>query len=711
MSAYPPTYPSSYAQQHQQQQSQQQRPYVMAQPPPSWAQPPPFAGAPPIPPGVSVNPQQWQAGVWQINPAYKHNRNPQQQQQQQQQHVPWIPSHHWMPSAAQAHQPQAQQPPSSGQSSQSSQQASYNPFKRQPRAPSAEYLATKLSDNPLGLSNLTPATVEEYYRQGHQTPWIWKPRELSDEEDPTPSKQRHATDPTSNGSSPSQSRRHSESDVDQQPESFTSKIELQPTFSSKIVRTPDHYRNDSAHSSSPSSHRSSRSSIDSQLSSRMASLSTGSSSNTSAPLTRQSTMPLTSSSSFSSYYSSSPTKMEFASAPMLTDHLSDEPDSMLSPLILTKTPMLAPPSNLRSVRNHHPNPLLATQSLDTIVELPSAPPSQQFGASATTSTHPPQQHQQQGGNGAYNAPSFSHANTMPNLPKTQLSYPPQMPVFPPPMPIPKNLDREAERDRDRERERDHRERPDRERDWERDRERLGTRHTTYVDPHVSSAATTPSPRSHGPSRPSSRPSSRQSSAHASPVHASNTTPPTYPTYPISSPPGSANPYPQQSGLTSPSNGYSGGPSMTSPTYPSKLSNPLPAPPQMSARIPIPPGEIPNTSANLSHSDYKSSKSNRIPLIMPVQKAEPAQYHERRRHGYWNQRGDHLTPNGYIVYAPPDRAYPDDLKTYPPVTEGYQDHNGKFASHCLRPELPQSLPRHGQPPEIPYDAFIIWEWIV
>src|SRR5258707_13753767 len=59
----------------------------------SWTKPPPpYAGAPPpVPAGMSVNPQQWQAGYWQYNPSWNKNQNSKQQ------HVPWIPSHHWMP--------------------------------------------------------------------------------------------------------------------------------------------------------------------------------------------------------------------------------------------------------------------------------------------------------------------------------------------------------------------------------------------------------------------------------------------------------------------------------------------------------------------------------------------------------------------------------------------------------------------------------------
>jgi hypothetical protein len=40
---------------------------------------------------------------------------------------------------------------------QQQQQQSFNPYKRQPKPPSAEYLALKLSDNPLGLTNMVPA--------------------------------------------------------------------------------------------------------------------------------------------------------------------------------------------------------------------------------------------------------------------------------------------------------------------------------------------------------------------------------------------------------------------------------------------------------------------------------------------------------------------------------------------------------------------------
>ncbi|KAF8882193.1 hypothetical protein CPB84DRAFT_1851353 [Gymnopilus junonius] len=626
MAAYVPPYPPY--------PPYPQRSYSSA---PNWAPgPPPYPGAPPIPPGVSVNPQAWNAGVWQYNPAYKRSA-----QQQQQQHVPWIPSHHWIPQ-----QPQSNPSQQPAQPPQPSHHASFNPYKRQPREPSAEYLATELSDNPLGLFNMTPATVEEYYKRGHETPWIWKPRDLDqDPSDPSPD-----SNPEKN-------------------ESFTAKIELQPTFSSKIVRTPEHYRNGSDPTSSPNRtpSRSSKSSMDSQLSSRISQMSIGSSSSANTnPLTRHSSLPLTASSSFSSLYSSSPTKPDFGPAPVLTDHFSDEPDSILSPLVLSNTPLPAPSKGLRSVRNNHPNPLLATQSLDTI---PEAPASRFAGTGSGT----PQQLPVSGNGTAHHSPPpHHHANSLPNPPKSQLSYPPQMPSFPPPQPLPsKSRDREKERDKERE--------SQRERERERDRDKLGTRHTTYVDPHYSSS--TSSPRNANPSsssRPS--PSSGPSSNHASPLRSSsnNTTPPAvaYPTSP-----------PSANLMSSPPHGPLPNPIRSSPPTrsdtTSTLSNPLPPPPRLVQR----------------------------PPILPVQRTPPPHYREKLRKGFWNRRGDHLTADGYIVYAPSEKAFPDELRTYPPSDEGYQDHNRIFAAWTERPELPQSLPRRGEPPECPYDAFVVYEYKV
>jgi hypothetical protein len=70
---------------------------------------------------------------------------------------------------------------------------------------------------------------------------------------------------------------------------------------------------------------------------------------------------------------------------------------------------------------------------------------------------------------------------------------------------------------------------------------------------------------------------------------------------------------------------------------------------------------------------------------------------------WNRRGDHLTMDGFVVYAPSDRAYPEELRDYPAETVGYRDHMGTEIGYLAsRPELPESLPRFGQPPRQPYE---------
>lgn len=99
---------------------------------------------------------------------------------------------------------------------------------------------------------------------------------------------------------------------------------------------------------------------------------------------------------------------------------------------------------------------------------------------------------------------------------------------------------------------------------------------------------------------------------------------------------------------------------------------------------------------------------------PVQEPSPPRYARKVRMGFWNRRGDHLTPNSFVVYAPHHRAYPDELRDYPDEREGYGDQFGSFVPwREERPELPASLPYHGRAPTQPYDSvsFSYPEWPV
>jgi hypothetical protein len=106
------------------------------------------------------------------------------------------------------------------------------------------------------------------------------------------------------------------------------------------------------------------------------------------------------------------------------------------------------------------------------------------------------------------------------------------------------------------------------------------------------------------------------------------------------------------------------------------------------------------SLDTIHEVATSSSSNSTPRQQPIKL--PVSTSLVRR-GYWNRRGDHLTPEGYLVFPPKSMQYPDELKTYPSENEGYLDHSGLYTDYVRRPELPQSLPKRGNPPERPYDS--------
>ncbi|KAF9220745.1 hypothetical protein BS17DRAFT_786445 [Gyrodon lividus] len=112
-------------------------------------------------------------------------------------------------------------------------------------------------------------------------------------------------------------------------------------------------------------------------------------------------------------------------------------------------------------------------------------------------------------------------------------------------------------------------------------------------------------------------------------------------------------------------------------------------------LPPPPVERPN---------FEASRP-------PLQEPPPPIYSHKVRMGLWNRRGDHLTPNSFVVYAPHDRAYPEELRDYPDEREGYKDQFDSFVPWLKeRPELPASLPYHGRPPAQPYDSFVVYTYL-
>ncbi|KAF8189979.1 hypothetical protein K438DRAFT_2018907 [Mycena galopus ATCC 62051] len=575
--------------------------YGYPQAPPGFPQLP-FNGPPPKPQHIRVNPQDWQNGSWMINPAFNSSKWSVASAQSTQS---WIPSQAWHQQRAQEWQVQQQQMAAA---------AAFNPFKRAPRPPSAEYLATKLVDNPLGLSNMVPR--EELYGPSEDgiaaaTPWIWNPRGLvPDDNEPGPSTNsrrpepqasapphntpqhnapphsapptsppphgNHAPNPPSMYARPSQPRemtdptpqsqsqrrnsmpvRHSSEPPERrrstdtlppldrpldrprayqrdsapyQPENFTSARELQPTFSTNIVRTPQHYKARST-STGPQSQSiyaapPSRGSFDpQQLTNRMEQLSTQPNA-----LSRHSSLP-------------QPLSAQSTGSSMTGASFVDEPASILSPLFLPDRPDRPHKHSSRALGRHSSVPVVnaSASSLSAIPE------------SASDST---------------------------------LRSPQRSP----------NHDAQPQR---------------------------RSRHT-----------------SPGPSL---------TSRHTSP-----------------------------------------GPSLTvTPPAPLALTPPRPNP------LPDPPQEV----------------SRHAGITLPVQRTPPLSYRVRLRKGMWNRRGDHLTVDSYVVYAPADRAYPLELRDYPAVLEGYRDHMGMNVPYLAeRPELPESLPRFGQPPLQPYEKFVVYEYM-
>ncbi|KAF9256584.1 hypothetical protein L218DRAFT_188514 [Marasmius fiardii PR-910] len=347
----------------------------------NYAWPRPFDGKPPPVP-ADTNPRQWLAGNWMPNPAFNW------QQPYNQARNTWVPVQQG--GAAQWPQQQNQQ--------------SFNPYKRVPKPPSAEYLATKLSDNPLGLTNMV--SREELYGPSvdgipPETPWVWRTQALDDEDEDgqqpgssssslrrNPSTQsRHSSTPTTSSShSHTPPSRHSS-----EPASSSSRIrtgsssasaqahavptpsnagasasanppnpsgevedvrELRPTFSPRIVRTPQHY---SSGSGSTLSRSNSLASVSNEqtLSSVMERMSTNDGSVGTPP--RRSSTSTTASSRQSSLSSTHTSSSDTSTASMSgVETLSDEPagmTGMLSPLVMD-TPHLPTAKPLTLGRNH-----------------------------------------------------------------------------------------------------------------------------------------------------------------------------------------------------------------------------------------------------------------------------------------------------------------------------------------------------------------------
>ncbi|KAF7331571.1 hypothetical protein MKEN_00036500 [Mycena kentingensis (nom. inval.)] len=606
---------------------------------------PPFAGPPPQPSHIRANPQDWKNGAWAINPAFKSSSG----------WAPapgatsvWMPGQAWGMGRRQAADWQAQQ-------QQMAAAANYNPYKRVPRPPSAEYLATKLVDNPLGLTNMIPRRVCKLLAPIHQdglaapTPWVWNPRNLDDSPDegdspleqpqsesvsatapaassiysrphqlrentdPTPQHHRPhvSTTPVRHSSEPPADRRSSTDNTPERPRAFAhpqrhangekgfaASRDLQPTFSTNIVRTPDHY-NKAGRSSTMAASPPPQPIYGPPANQRRSSVDA----DLSSRMERLSTTTPTRTNALSRHSSLPASFNTQAVSTSMTGVASfvEEPSTLLSPLMgIQHKQQQAQTNALR--------PLGPSSSLNTIPE--------GFDSDASRrSLSPKHKSKRRSRHASPNPPESSPPMTnvfgMPNGFQAARVSPPeqQQQSVTPPYPA--------------------------------------TQHN-LTPPHNPNGLTPP---------------------HSAPL--SNITPPRIH-------------HQQHTAFSTPPNSASA--STTSYPITSPLHhNPLPAPP-------------------------KEPLSRDPSLRIPQQRPMPLNYRRRVRKGWWNRRGDHLTMDGYIVYAPASAAYPEELRDYPDGTAGYRDQTGRDLPWVERPELPESLPRHGQAPLQPYEKFVVYEYL-
>ena len=592
----------------------------------AWYGPAPFGGKPPpIPQGWNPNTiPNWSKGFWQPNPYY----NPANVAVTAQ----WMPAHAWG---------QNQQAP-----------ANFNPYKRVVKPPSAEYLATELLDNPLGLENmiprylpslcpisLTPFRDQVYANQDEanaHTPWFWNPTALEEDDEKEAiitavyrDKEGNNIGRESRGPAPTRQSsidRPRDSPVDSRPGSSQARHLTEPLVSPQRNHVHPRYNSEPP----PEMSIEKRNSIDRP----------GSASRRRDRSKSKDRRP-------SFQYGPSPPP---SSASTTTSFISAVP-----------TPPLSPPNDDYFTRQIPLRPTFSTAIIRTPDYYSNSPRRNSTSSnSGKTSTHPVQAHgsldtmfthhmhhlsvgeahraSEFSSSSVSGGSSMSGASVFVDEPSSMLS-----PLI---MSTPKPLTG----------------RP------------LGRQHSAPT-PLDAIPETSPIPPSQPPPPSASVP---QSSRHVSPMSSRHVSPiaPVHEAY--VSPPNSASIKHQFYSTSAVST-----PSRTSPPNSASMRHP------------------PRQSDYYSTASGSSSAPPSASISPTPTRPSPR---NRRRKGFWNRRGDHLTSTGKIVYAPEDRAYPDELRNYPHERDGYRDEFGIFIGYLeSRTELEESLPRHGRPPARPYES--------
>ena len=124
------------------------------------------------------------------------------------------------------------------------------------------------------------------------------------------------------------------------------------------------------------------------------------------------------------------------------------------------------------------------------------------------------------------------------------------------------------------------------------------------------------------------------------------------------------------------------PSRSSSRVPSRSHTPS------SSAVIVPPVPVPPLPVEASHRHRAPSS---VPRKMTVRK------------GYWNRRGDCLTPDRkYFVRAPPKYQYPKEFSHYN-ERDFFRYDGKKYAWNPDMKEYPESLSFHGRPPRYPFES--------
>ncbi|KAH7910342.1 hypothetical protein BJ138DRAFT_1101929 [Hygrophoropsis aurantiaca] len=697
------------------QQQQQQHPHPMPQgwqgtwPPASnVAFPPGYPGPPPPPAGASAQHPQWQAGWWQYNPNSQGSAP-----------MPWAPGMGWGP------------------------KVNYNPYKRIPKPASPSYWETRLSDNGLGLEGMVPRTEREPRpsedRDGDavpQTPWIWNPPSLleANADRATPTRdfknRRSSQDSTRQGSTPT--RDYTGRRSAQAQEAYASDHST-PTHMDRFY-APRSARQGSADSQTMSMTGSaSASSRQGSAGSLMGSSSLSRQGSNESYLSRSSvghggTSPVHAGVGQPSHVSPSQNLPE--SRPL---GRPSDPNSFYQRIAYSTSQSQLSQSQSQS-QSHHTQPTPPSSSASS--QFP--PPFPAPGPDTRTS-------RERSPNSSSNPPAFPEPRSQRDRSSPN---PPQQPVFTAePESFTSRVDLQPTFPSGIVRTPDHYRSSRRSSDYDRS--------PTSMGGNASSSASSfrGPPNGETLSRQSSLPSSSTASISSLTTFSGDVSAALSPLI-------DATPRPLANSLsrsrTEPSLSRSNNLSTIHESSASYLQRrdqvreyererererereeaffaPLPPPPDSDESdddddtdnesfIPPPPHAVPGPSLrDRRGTPHPTRSSNPLPpppvervnlaaSAPPPQEPAPAHYSRRVRMGFWNRRGDHLTSNLFVVYAPQDQAYPAELRDYPDETEGYRDQFDTFLPYLAdRPELPASLPYHGRPPAQPYEDFVVYSY--